>query len=234
MSNYAFIDSQNLYLGIKSQEWEIDYAKLRLYLKNKFNIEKAFIFIGYVPKNIQLYTNLQKAGYIVVFKPTISYIAGSKRTQKGNVDAELVLHAAAIEYGNYEQAIIISSDGDFACLAEYLAGNNKLLKIMTPSQKYSKLLSKFGNRILQINDCRKSLEKDPEVEAVEGMGEGVGLKAEVTLEKKPQQDLKEWLEKTLKRKTQQRLKKWLEKTLEKKSKMIRSVVLREQKNNFDI
>ena len=38
---------------------------------------------------------------------------------KGNVDAELVLYAMK-ELPNYEQAIIVSGDGDFFSLAEYL------------------------------------------------------------------------------------------------------------------
>lgn len=32
---FAFIDSQNLNLGVKSQGWSLDFKKFRLYLKNK-------------------------------------------------------------------------------------------------------------------------------------------------------------------------------------------------------
>lgn len=39
---------------------------------------------------------------------------------KGNVDTELVLYSAAIEYDNYDKAIVITSDGDFACLFKFL------------------------------------------------------------------------------------------------------------------
>ena len=39
---------------------------------------------------------------------------------KGNVDAELVLYSAAIEYDNYDKTIVITSDGDFACLFKFL------------------------------------------------------------------------------------------------------------------
>jgi len=68
--NYAFIDSQNLNLGVRSQGWKLDYKKLRLYLRNKFNIDKAFMFIGLVANNQGLYTELQQAGFILIFKPT--------------------------------------------------------------------------------------------------------------------------------------------------------------------
>jgi hypothetical protein len=72
-NNYAFIDGQNLNLGIKSQGFDIDYRKLRLYLKNKYYVNTAFMFIGFVEGNQKLYTKLQRAGFILIFKPTIAY-----------------------------------------------------------------------------------------------------------------------------------------------------------------
>ncbi|TSC94407.1 MAG: Uncharacterized protein CEN87_528 [Parcubacteria group bacterium Licking1014_1] len=70
-NNYAFIDSQNLNLGIRSSGWILDFSRFYVYLKDKYKINKAFLFIGYVPGNESLYTYLQKAGYIVIFKPTL-------------------------------------------------------------------------------------------------------------------------------------------------------------------
>ena len=72
------------------------------------------------------------AGYIVVFKPTLEYGKKGKTYTKGNVDAELVLHEL-IEYPNYDKAIIISGEGDFHCLVEYLEKQNKLLHIVIPN-----------------------------------------------------------------------------------------------------
>lgn len=156
--NYAFIDSQNLNLGIRSMGWQLDYQKFRLYLKNKYNVEQAFLFIGLVSNNQKLYTQLQKAGFVLVFKPTVRYFENGKETVKGNVDAELVLHAAAIQYENYYQAVIVSGDGDFACLLEYLSENKKLLHVLTPNAKYSKLLRPFASYIVRIDKLRRSLE----------------------------------------------------------------------------
>ncbi len=149
---YVFIDGNNLYLGAKSQSINLDYGKLRKYLRSKFGVEKAFLFIGYDPRNSFLYSMLQMYGYILIFKPTIIYEdEKGNRTMKGNVDAELVLHAAAIEFNNYVRAIIITSDGDFACLMKYLNDNDKLKKIITPTKKYSKLLKPFVREILPLS-----------------------------------------------------------------------------------
>jgi uncharacterized LabA/DUF88 family protein len=41
---------------------------------------------------------LQKSGFILVFKPAVVREGNGREIVKGNVDAEMVLHAAAIEY----------------------------------------------------------------------------------------------------------------------------------------
>ena len=155
MKNYAFIDSQNLNLSVQAMGWRLDFARFRVYLEDKYQISKAFLFIGYIPQNQALYTSLQQQGYILIFKPTLQLPSGSV---KGNVDAELVLHAM-IEYPNYEKAMIITSDGDFFCLADYLLRKDKLLKLMVPDRnKYSSLLRKLMPQIVFMNDLRSKLE----------------------------------------------------------------------------
>jgi uncharacterized LabA/DUF88 family protein len=154
----AFIDSQNLNLGVRSLDWKIDYKKFRLYLKNKYNVTEAYMFVGLVANNQKLYTQLQQDGFILIFKPTVRYFVNGKETVKGNVDAELVLHATAIQYQNYDKAIIVSGDGDFACLVEFLADHDKLLHVLTPNHKYSKLLKSFAKYIVRIDLLKKSLQ----------------------------------------------------------------------------
>lgn len=100
--------------------------------------------------NEALYTNLQKAGYIVIFKPTLEIKKEGKSKIKGNVDAELVLHIM-IEYPNYGKAIIVSGDGDFRCLVEYLVKNNKFYRLVIPNKKkYSSLLLPFKKYMLFV------------------------------------------------------------------------------------
>ena len=158
-NNYAFIDSQNLNLAIREQGWVLDFKRFRVYLKDKYSITKAFLFIGYVAGNEALYTSLQKMGYIVVFKPTLEYKKEGIILIKGNVDAELVLHTM-IEYPNYDKAIIVSGDGDFHCLIEYLEKNEKLLRVMIPNaREYSALLRKFRKYFVYMNSLEKKLGK---------------------------------------------------------------------------
>lgn len=151
---YAFIDSQNLNLGVKSLGWKLDWRKFRQYLRSKYAVTNAFLFIGYKAGNEALYTQMQNMGYIVVLKPTLELPGG---IVKGNVDAELVLHAM-IHFNNYDKASIVSGDGDFHCLIEYLEQQGKLLQVMAPNKHYSSLLHKFNNLIVRVDFLRNSLE----------------------------------------------------------------------------
>lgn len=155
---YAFIDSQNLNLGVRSAGWKLDFRKFRLYLRNKHNVIKAYLFIGMVPGNEALYRRLQEMGYILVFKPTIQMKKDGVVVTKGNVDAELVLYASAIAYPEYDRAIVVSGDGDFHCLIEFLVERSRLLRILAPNRHYSGLLRKFDEYILRIDQLRGSLE----------------------------------------------------------------------------
>ena len=135
--NYAFIDSQNLNLAIRGLGWRIDWKRFRVYLREKYGVENAYLFIGYIEGNNRLYASLQEAGFICIFKPTLKYKDG---TTKGNCDAELVLQTM-IEYQNYQKAVIVTGDGDFHCLVKYLVEQSKLETLLIPDRhRYSALL----------------------------------------------------------------------------------------------
>lgn len=155
-NNYAFIDGQNLYLGIQKLRWKLDYERFRVYLSEKYHVQRAFMFMGFVPKNQKLYTFLQSIGYILIFKPILELKDG---TVKGNVDAELVLQAM-IEYSNYDQALLITGDGDFYCLVKYLVDNQKLIKVLAPSPHScsSLLKSVSGSSLNYVSDLKNRVE----------------------------------------------------------------------------
>jgi|SRR5690606_14707279 len=135
--NYAFIDGQNLHLGVRDIGWIIDYKKFRIYLKEKYNVEKAFYFIGYNDTQENLYASLKKDGFELIFKPTHISIDG---TLKGNCDAELVMHCI-LEIENYNKAVIVANDGDYYSLIKYLRENRKLRTVLVPNTiKMSKLI----------------------------------------------------------------------------------------------
>lgn len=156
-NNFAFIDSQNLNLSIRELGWVLDFRRFRKYLFDKYNVSKAFLFIGFVEGNNELYKSLQEAGFICIFKPTLKYKDGHT---KGNCDAELVLQVM-IEYQSYDRAVIVTGDGDFYCLARYLIEKDKLSIMLVPNgNKFSALLRlKICRPFLRfMNNLRKKLE----------------------------------------------------------------------------
>jgi uncharacterized LabA/DUF88 family protein len=155
-NNYAFIDGQNLNLSIRSLGWKVDWKKFRVYLKDKYGVEVAYMFIGFIEGNSKLYISLQAAGFICVFRPTLKYKDG---TVKGNVDAELVLQAM-IDYTKYDKAVLVTGDGDFHCLVKYLLENNKLEVLIIPNRfKFSALLKLqiFRTFLRFLNDLKEKL-----------------------------------------------------------------------------
>lgn len=154
-NNYAFIDGQNLYLAIKELGWKLDYKKFRIYLKEKYEIVKAYMFMGFLPTNQELYSFLQTVGFVLVFKPIISNEDG---IVKGNCDAELVLQAM-IDLQKYDKALIVTGDGDFYCLVKHLQNQQKFLKVLAPSpQNCSSLLTKVaGKQISFVSDLRNKI-----------------------------------------------------------------------------
>lgn len=148
-NNYAFIDGQNLNLGIQTLGWKLDFQKFRKYLSDKYSVSVAYLFLGYIAEHDCLYKNLERQGYTLIFRK-ISY--DKNRFIKGNVDAELILHSL-IKLQSYDKAVVVSGDGDFFCLIEYLIGNSKLSKIIIPNQnRYSSQFKSLASSITYVAD----------------------------------------------------------------------------------
>lgn len=155
-NNYAFIDGQNLYLAIDELGWKLDYKRFRVYLKEKYAVKTAYMFMGFLPTNRELYNFLQTAGFVLIFKPILE---NEEHKIKGNCDGELILQAM-IDYQNYDKALVITGDGDFYCLVKHLDSNDKLLWVLAPSpDNCSSLLRRVaGKKIAFVSDLWQKLE----------------------------------------------------------------------------
>lgn len=154
--NYAFIDGNNLHMALRDLGWKIDHHRFRVYLREHYGVKKAYYFIGFVEENTRLYQKLQEADFVLIFKPTIR---NEKGVVKGNVDAELVLQTM-IDFSDYNKAVLVTGDGDFACLVRYLQQEEKLCCLLAPDQRrYSGLLKKAArSRLAFVDVLRNRLE----------------------------------------------------------------------------
>ena len=140
-----YIDGNNFYRSAKELSFEIDYKKFRGWLRQKYNANAVYLFIGLVPSRVKFYGYLQECGFILVFKQTVS-VGG---IIKGNCDAELVLKTTSDFYTKaFDECIIITGDGDFGCLVEFLAGNSVLSVVLAPDKKKCSFL--LRNKDIEI------------------------------------------------------------------------------------
>ena len=131
-NNIAFIDGQNLHFGARENGWFIDHKKLRVYLLDKYKIKEAYYFLGFQSVNEQeLYDNLTSAGYILMFKEHAPTQGSRKR---GNVDSDIIfnLMKKLVDNEPFDRAFIVSGDGDYKKLVDYLITKGKFGKMLFP------------------------------------------------------------------------------------------------------
>lgn len=156
-NNYAYIDGNNLYRGVNDSGWKIDFVRFRKWLFDKYSVTKAYYFIGLIPKEKDLYRNLQEAGYTLIFKEVIYDSSGKA---KGNCDADFVLQSVVDIYeNNCDQQVLVTSDGDYASLVKFLQTKNKLRVILSPSieKKCSILLKRTNASITYLRDVNNKI-----------------------------------------------------------------------------
>ena len=167
MNSRAFIDGQNLYLGttLSDDPWKIDLYKFRHYLRRKYNIDKAYYFIGCYDVNQQdLYSMIQDAGYILAFR---AHNEDSTSSKKGNVDTDIVsdIMRTFHEHPEVDKFYLISGDGDYYKTIKYLHDNNKLGKVLFPAHRIASSLYHQLDEVyydyldcLDYPDIRKEIE----------------------------------------------------------------------------
>ncbi len=165
LENLAFIDGQNLYMGTAKRDvdpWKIHLAKFRVYLARKYNVSKAFYFLGFLDESRQsLYENIQTSGFIIVFREHTSLMLGKK---KGNVDSDIIFNVMQKMYYKepFDKIVLVSGDGDYKQLVDFLVVESKLEKVLFPDRKRaSSLYKKLGAphfAALDDPDTRRKIE----------------------------------------------------------------------------
>jgi len=167
MENLAFVDGQNLFLGTTKREssWMIDLFRFRIYLEKKYHVTKAYYYLGFVQdgqKYESLYEEIQSAGFILVFREHNSAMLGKK---KGNVDSDIIFSIMKRLYKaeKFDKVVLVSGDGDYKMLVDFLIEENKLEKILFPDGKrasslYKQITRKYFDD-LGKEDIRHKIEK---------------------------------------------------------------------------
>jgi len=148
--------------------WRIDLARFRVYLERKYHVSKAYYFLGYVQEARQeLYEEIQHAGFVLMFREHNPAMMGKK---KGNVDSDIIFQIMKKMYAKeiFDKVILVSGDGDYKLLVDFLITENKFAKMLFPNKKfasslYKKLGSEYFDYLESAKDkitTRESEEKD--------------------------------------------------------------------------
>lgn len=164
-NNFAFIDGQNVYLGTTKHPdapWVIDLARFRVYLERKYGVTRAYYYLGYVSEELNdLYEEIQAAGFILKFR---EHSPAMMSVKKGNVDTEIVFDVMRLLYRreNFGKVVLVSGDGDYYRMAQFLFEEGKLEKVLFPNA--SRASSLYNRRIrtlycadLSEGDVRKKI-----------------------------------------------------------------------------
>jgi uncharacterized LabA/DUF88 family protein len=162
--NQAFIDGQNLEFSTTNAEkaWKVDLRKFRVYLERKYSVERAYYFIGFQrEENAKIYQEIQEAGYILIFRKHNEKMSSIK---KGNVDTDIVFTVMKkiAEREDFDKVILVSGDGDYFKMVDYLIEKDKFSRLLAPNYKRMSSLYKLFDRKYYAalnDDCvRKKIE----------------------------------------------------------------------------
>ncbi len=162
--NIALVDGQNLHLCTQEVGWKVDHKKFMIYLKENYNVERAYYFLGYhnTDKHGNLYTALQESGFILEFKGTsLDFNLKSRKT--GNVDVVFFAMKLLIDQAeDFDKFILVSGDGDYIKLVDYLIEKNRFEKLLFPSVKNkSSRYNKLGNKyVINLGGVRNLIAKN--------------------------------------------------------------------------
>jgi uncharacterized LabA/DUF88 family protein len=154
----AYIDATNLDKAMRFRlGWKLSYLRFRTYLRDKFSVEQAIMFTGYLSYNKSLYKKLNDTNYDLCFRE-VTYSNG---LPKANCDSDLIVKVLEDVFLNSVRSVVlVTSDGDYMPLINLLNRIGVKGSIISPNPPDScaKSLKKSGWPIIYINGLRGTLE----------------------------------------------------------------------------
>jgi uncharacterized LabA/DUF88 family protein len=126
--------------------------------KNQELNEAEILLLGRHLKRVRFYIKLSEFGYKLFLKPVKLYEQEDGSTKrKANCDVDMSFHLMK-EKDNFNQAIILSGDGDFLPILKYLKKINKSIIILGRAERTAKEIKQFaGNNFRDFEYLRELL-----------------------------------------------------------------------------
>ena len=178
---YAFVDAANvIYRGNGPNDWKIDLRKLLGYLKERFGASAVFYYGGIDRKNdaqCGINRKMAKWGYLLRLNP-VKYFQNEqgKLYRKADVDSRMTFEIMQ-KLPQYDRAIVLTGDGDFYWVLEYLLQQKDRVWLVANPRKTAKELKKlFGANFANLDSLRSQLEyKKDEADSTNDSASGMTL-----------------------------------------------------------
>lgn len=139
----VFIDAANIFYSQRTLKWRVSYEKLKKYFERELNLQKIFIYTARDekrPEQEKFIKMLISNGFIVRTKPVKQIrIANGIYQWKADFDVELTMDMLD-HLEQYDSAILLSGDSDFAPVIDRVKKHNKLVMVMSVKGHISKEL----------------------------------------------------------------------------------------------
>jgi uncharacterized LabA/DUF88 family protein len=159
---YAGVDVESY----KEEGKELNLDKLVKYYeaeigadKNKTEEEKKLL--GRHLERAKFVRDLKKFGYELRVKPTkvFTSIEGTTTT-KANCDVDLTFDMMRY-MSQYNEALVMSGDGDFAPIVEYLMKKHKKIRVLSRAERTAREMKELaGKDFVDFRSIRKEIEAD--------------------------------------------------------------------------
>ena len=163
MRTSAFIDGANLGFMQRNLDLAIDFAAMREHFESYGTLVDCIYYIGTDASNEGQYRFLDmltRSGFSIESKPmrTITNDDGTTRN-KANLDIEIVLDMFNL-IDTYDQAILVSGDGDFERPLRQLRARAKRFKVIAADSMVSMDLRRVaGPHFIDLESIRDEIER---------------------------------------------------------------------------
>lgn len=163
--------------GYKEEGKEIDLNKLVAYfeaeLLNKEKTEVEIVLLGKHLERAKFYQDLKRIGYDLRIKATkvFTSIEGTTTT-KANCDVDLTFDMMRF-MSQYNEAVVLSGDGDFAPILEYLKRKNKKIRVLARFERSAREIKEIaGDDFVDFKSIREEIEAEKKVKKEESSAKG--------------------------------------------------------------
>ena len=137
----------------------MDFKKLYNYLISRYKAKAVYYYAGVDNKNIKqlgFYNKLRDFGYKLRLVPVKIFSDGQK---KADVDSRMTFEIMKLQK-KFNEAIIMTGDGDYYWVLEYLIKSKKTVKLVSYNRNTARELKKlFGKNFVNMEDIRYQIER---------------------------------------------------------------------------